>query len=175
NGAHFKYCVSNYPVCSPYRAMLMTGAWPYQTGMIDNNLELSPHRITVGKIFQHAGYRTGYIGKWHLGATTDARPFGFDTSLIWTNLGNHQEGSTYHPPGGEPQRTTGYSATLMTNQALDFMKEHAGEPFFLMLSLHPPHATFTDAPDAMKALYPEGSLPYRPNVPAGAMQESGED
>src|SRR5690606_20962508 len=59
--------------------------------------------------------------------------------------------------------------------ALDFMKEHAGEPFFLMLSLHPPHATFTDAPDAMKALYPEGSLPYRPNVPAGAMQESGED
>ena len=174
-GAHFSRCISNYPVCSPYRAMLMTGRWPYRTGMIDNNLELSPHQITLGKVFQHAGYHTGYIGKWHLGATTDARPFGFDTSLIWTSLGKHREGGVFHPADGEPQKTTGYNATLMTNQALAYMEERRDEPFFLMLSLHPPHATFTDAPDAKKALYPEGSLPYRPNVPKATVGDSDGD
>lgn len=175
-GANFTHCISNYPVCSPYRAMAMTGEWPYQTGMTDNNLELSPHRITVGKLFQHAGYRTGYIGKWHLGSATDARPYGFDTSLIWTRMGNHQEGAVFHPVDGEPQKTTGYNATLMTNQALQFLQECRDEPFFLMLSLHPPHATFTDAPDAKKALYSEASLPYRPNVPEETANDgSGEE
>src|SRR5580658_10393234 len=38
----FRNCISNYPVCSPYRAILQTGRWPYQTGIIDNGLQLRP-------------------------------------------------------------------------------------------------------------------------------------
>jgi arylsulfatase A-like enzyme len=174
HGTSFTNCISNYPVCSPHRGMLMTGRWPYQSGLIDNNIQLSPHQITLGKVFQHAGYQTGYIGKWHLGNDLDARPFGFDTSLIWTHMANHQEGGVFHPTDGPPQQTQGYNATLMTNQALDYIQQHRHEPFFLMLSLHPPHATFTDAPDDKKALYPDGSLPWRPNVTAPARAEAQE-
>ncbi|MGI6460572.1 MAG: sulfatase [Candidatus Hydrogenedentales bacterium] len=164
-GVEFTHAISNYPVCSPHRAILMTGRWPYQQGVIDNNIRLDPGQPTLGKVFQSAGYRTGYIGKWHLGGTR-AEPFGFETSLIWTGTGTHYDKAEYHPADGEAVRPRGYNATLMTDQALEFIRQSnaARQPFFLMLSWDPPHSTFTDAPEDKKALYPEGSLPWRPNV-----------
>ena len=66
-GVVFTQAVSNYPVCSPYRAILFTGRWPYQQGVIDNNIRLKPAETTLGEVFKKAGYATGYIGKWHLG------------------------------------------------------------------------------------------------------------
>jgi arylsulfatase A-like enzyme len=161
-GFSFRQCVSNYPVCSPYRAMVMTGKWPYHTGIIDNGIPLSPEEGTVGKAFQAAGYRTGYIGKWHLGGTR-AETFGFDTSLIWEGTNTHYDVSEYYPASGEPVKPKGYNATLMTDQALAFIQENITRPFFLMLSINPPHSKFTDAPPEKLELYPEGSLPYRPN------------
>jgi len=54
----------------------------------------------------------------------------------------------------------------MTDQALEFMRAHAGgeQPFLLMLSLNPPHWRWDDAPEEFVKLYPEGALPFRPNV-----------
>ncbi|MCF6285274.1 MAG: sulfatase-like hydrolase/transferase, partial [Candidatus Hydrogenedentes bacterium] len=161
-GFSFSQCVSNYPVCSPYRAIVLTGRWPYQNGVTDNGIALSPKLPTVGKAFQAAGYRTGYFGKWHLGGK-DAKPFGFDTSLIWGGTNTHYDKSQYYPDGGKAVQPKGYNATLMTDQALEFIQESKEKPFFLMLSLNPPHSNFTDAPPEKLALYPEGSLPYRPN------------
>jgi len=131
--------------------------------MVDNNYLLSPEQDTLGKVFQRAGYVTGYIGKWHLGGTR-AEPFGFDESLIWTHTNDHWN-SVYHASSERSIQTRGYNATLMTDQAIEFMKRHQKIPFFLMVSWNPPHAKFEDAPDSKKALYPEGSLPMRPNVP----------
>lgn len=162
-GFSFRQCVSNYPVCSPYRAIVMTGRWPYQTGVTDNNIPLDPALPTVGKAFQAAGYRTGYIGKWHLGKGNDARPFGFDRSIIWGGTNTHYDKSTYFSDGEKGVTPKGYNATLMTDQALEFMGAKGEQPYFLMLSLNPPHSDFTDAPPAKKALYPDGSLPFRPN------------
>lgn len=162
DGAQVTHCISNYPVCSPYRAMLMTGRWPYQQGVIDNGLPLSAAEPTLGRTFQAAGYRTGYIGKWHL-VGERAEPFGFDLSLIWNNTNVHWDQSTYYPANGDPVTPKGYNATLMTDQALEFIEEQRQRPFFLMLSWNPPHANFTDAPPEKKALYPDGSLPRRPN------------
>ncbi len=161
-GFSFSQCVSNYPVCSPYRAIVLSGQWPYQSGVTDNSIPLSSSTPTVGKAFQAAGYRTGYIGKWHLGGT-DATPFGFDTSLIWDRTNTHYDESVYHVSDGQAVKPKGYNATLMTDQALHFIGENNDKPFFLMLSLNPPHSDFTDAPPEKLALYPEGSLPYRPN------------
>ena len=162
-GFFFRQCVSNYPVCSPYRAIVMTGRWPYQTGVTDNNIPLDPALPTVGKAFQSAGYRTGYIGKWHLGKGNDARPLGFEHSIIWAGTNTHYDKSTYFKNGEAGVTPKGYNATLMTDQALEFMGAGEEQPYFLMLSLNPPHSNFTDAPPEKLALYPEGSLPFRPN------------
>ena len=161
-GTFFTHCISNYPVCSPHRAMLMSGRWPYQTGVIDNSIPLDPAGPTLGRTFQQSGYETGYIGKWHLGGNR-AEPYGFDTSLIWTGTGQHFNRSEYHPASGPPVRAEGYNATVMMNQAVEFIDRHQATPFFLMLALDPPHSDFTDAPEDKKALYPPGSIPFRPN------------
>lgn len=169
-GAEFTHCISNYPVCTPYRAMLMTGRWPYRTGMIDNNLLLRPEEETIATAFRAAGYRTGYIGKWHLGGVR-AEPYGFDTSLIWTK--GHSK-SLCHVAGGPPKEMDGYAPPLMTDQALAFMEQEREKPFFLMLSWIPPHAPFRDVPEEFKALYPEGALPRRPNVPERTAKEGAD-
>ena len=166
-GITFSNCVSNYPVCSPHRAILMTGRWPYQQGVIDNRIPLSPDEMTLGKAFQAAGYHTAYIGKWHLGGTR-AEPFGFDTSLIWTGTNKHWDAAEYHPRDGKPVRPKGYNATLMTDQALTYIDERADDerPFFMMISWNPPHSDFLDPPPDKRDLYPDGSLAWRDNVPA---------
>ena len=162
-GVEFTHCISNYPVCSPHRAILMTGRWPYQHGVIDNGIPLRPEEMTLGKAFKRAGYDTAYIGKWHLGGMR-AEPFGFDVSLVWTKTNRHWDQSSYHPKDAGPVTPKGYNATLMTDQALDYIEAHKAGSFFLMLSWNPPHSNFLDAPEEKKALYPEGSLPWRPNV-----------
>jgi arylsulfatase A-like enzyme len=163
-GVTFSHCISNYPVCSPHRAILMTGRWPYQQGVIDNNIALRSEEMTLGKAFKAAGYKTGYIGKWHLGGLR-AEPFGFDLSLIWTEIGTHWDRSRFHPREGEPVQPKGYNATLMTDQALDFIEENRERPFFLVVSWNPPHSDFLDPPEGKKDLYPvEDSLPRRKNV-----------
>ena len=66
--------VSNYPVCSPARAMLMTGQWPIKNKVYCNvnsasapfGVELQEAAVTWSDILKKNGYSNGYIGKWHL-------------------------------------------------------------------------------------------------------------
>lgn len=162
-GVSFRNAIANYPVCSPHRAILMTGRWPYQTGITDNGIPLSDAELTVGDVFADAGYATGYIGKWHLGGVR-AEPFGFEWSRIWSGTNTHYDKAKYHPEDGDAVQPKGYNATLMTDQAIDFIERKSEGPFFLMVSLNPPHSRFDDAPPSKLALYPEGSLTRRPNT-----------
>jgi arylsulfatase A-like enzyme len=172
-GTSFTNCISNYPVCSPYRAMLMSGRWPYQTGVIDNTLQLRDSETSLGEVFLQAGYRTGYIGKWHLlDSRSDNRHVpkgpgrhGFQDWQIWHNTNAHFEGSfTYDQETGERIRPKGYNATLMTDRALKFIGENRDRAWMLMLSWNPPHSPFRDAPPEFMKRYEPGSLRLRPNV-----------
>ncbi len=171
-GVSFDLCISNYPVCSPYRAMVMTGRWPNQTQVIDNQIPIGVDEYTIADAFKAKGYATGYIGKWHLGGTT-AMPYGFDESIVWSDTNTHFDTSEFVTGTGETGKPEGYNATLMTDQAEDFVRRHALMPFMLMLSWNPPHTDYLDAPDDMKELYPPESLPYRDNyvAPEGTEEE----
>ena len=65
-GLGFSNAIATCPVCTPYRAMLLTGRHPQTTGHVINFLRTRHDEIGVGDAFAHAGYRTGWIGKWHL-------------------------------------------------------------------------------------------------------------
>ena len=154
-------------------AMLMTGRWPHQQGLLANHMNLAervdlpePERTrgTVSWAFKEAGYTTAHIGKWHLGGH-DARPFGFDRSIVWSGTNDHRR-SDYSIDGAPLTEWTGTSnATAMTSQALEWMEtvHDDGRPFFVILSLNPPHGPVDDAPDEFTSLYPdEEALPFHP-------------
>ena len=97
-GLSVRNCISNYPVCSPYRGMLLSGRWPYQSGIVDNALPLKTSEFSLGEAFRRQGYRTGYVGKWHLDARgSEGRGFrpegearhGFDEWEAWYNTNPH--------------------------------------------------------------------------------------
>ena len=63
---NFTHAVSGCPVCSPYRASLITGRYPLTHGVIVNDVCLNDDAVSLARAFKGAGYDTGYIGKWHL-------------------------------------------------------------------------------------------------------------
>lgn len=75
---NFLQAASNYPVCSPYRAMLMTGQYPFKNQVWGNcqsitaqatpKCELPTEKVCFSDLFKKANYQTAYIGKWHLDA-----------------------------------------------------------------------------------------------------------
>lgn len=172
-GISFRNCISNYPVCSPYRAMLLTGRWPYQTGMIDNALQLRSDEFSLGAAFAQHGYATGYIGKWHLSPGDDAGEYiprgparqGFQEWQVWANTSPHFDQSfTFDPETGAKIQPKGYNCTLMTDAALRFLERPAGRPWLLVVSWSPPHPPFRDAPLQEMNRYDPEQLQIRPNV-----------
>ncbi|HEY2039507.1 MAG TPA: sulfatase [Edaphobacter sp.] len=164
-------CISNYPLCVPHRAILMSGRYSWQTRVIHNENTLEPGVPGLGEAFQREGYHTGYVGKWHLyhgeGQFVPRGPyrFGFEDWHAWANTNKHYDGITFDQETGERMIMPGYQPTRMTDQALDFInaQKESEKPWFLVLSWNPPHPPF-DPPPAEKSLYDAPSLKMRPNV-----------
>lgn len=67
-GVTFNNALSTCPICTPFRGMLQTGRFPTHSGIVLNWVEANPRQRCVAHVFREAGYRTGFIGKWHLAA-----------------------------------------------------------------------------------------------------------
>jgi arylsulfatase A-like enzyme len=170
-------CISNYPLCSPHRGMLMTGLWPYENGIIHNWIQLGTNFESIGHAFAKAGYRTAYVGKWHLSGPGFDRAFvppgphrqGFQDWHVWGAVNKHMNYSfTFNPDTGEKIQPMGYQATLMTDEAVKIIHEdHGGKPWMMIVSWHPPHFPVDDAPEADEAYFADRKVALRPNVQTG--------
>lgn len=174
----FSTAVSTCPVCSPYRASLITGQYPLRHGVFLNDVCLSTNAVSLAQAFKGAGYRTGYIGKWHLdghGRSSYIPPerrqgFEFWRVLECTHDYNR---SFYFGDENARQQWEGYDAIAQTREAQRYIREHAkAGPFLLVLSWGPPHDPYLTAPERYQAMYDPAALKLRPNVPAEGIAET---
>ena len=164
------HCISNYPLCSPYRGIMMTGVWPFQSGMTHNGPQLGNRYPSIADVFRAKGYHTGYVGKWHLSSADSAftppgpRRQGFEDWHVWCSTNHHYSSYTFDQHTGEKRAPKGYSASWMTEDAITFLKEQSAEkPWLLVVSWNPPHPPF-DPPAEEMNLYRANALKVRPNV-----------
>jgi len=178
-GVRFTHCISNSPVCTPYRGILMTGQHPLNCGAMQNDLQILPGSGNyLGEVLRDAGYRMGYYGKWHLYGGDRVRPvppgpfrYGFDHEFFTNNctLLFDAKRAYYWDEKGQRQLYGDWEPYAQTRQAIGFIEKHATRPFALFLSWHPPHNWGRDhegylAPEDCLALYDPASLHLRPNV-----------
>ncbi len=147
---HGTHLVNNFtcqPVCAPARACAQTGLYATQAGVWHNGVPLAPHVRTLADHFNAGGYRTGYIGKWHLGPRefrgAVPREFrgGYQSWLAANVLENESDAYDTHLWDGEGRehKLPGYRVDAMTDAAIRHIDAQRANPFFLFLSFLEPH------------------------------------
>ena len=162
-------CTSGYashPFCSPTRAGLLTGRYQQRFGH-----EMNPHydpadaseglplsETLLPAHLRPAGYVTGWIGKWHLGAAVTHTPQarGFDETFGFLG-GGHQFQNWTPGPGeyviplrrnGEAVAAEGHLTTQLGREAAAFVGRHTNQPWFLYLAFNAPHSPQQPTPEA---------------------------
>ena len=154
-GMRFTDAYSASPVCSPTRAAVLTGRYPHRLHLTDalpwdrlpenprlvppNHLkELPASDATYAKALREAGYRTGLIGKWHLGNEREFfsggkhRDYGFDEAFDADYRKINQVDK---------------AVDALTDQALGFIERNRDRPFMLALHHHTPHVPLAVPPE----------------------------
>ena len=147
HGVHFKNALVTTSLCSPSRASILTGLYTFRHRVIDNNRLVPEGTLFFPQYLQQAGYKTGFIGKWHMGGHHDRPRPGFDYWVSFRGQGHYlAPGPNYTlNVNGERVKQAGYITTELTDYALDFLENETNrdQPFFLYLSHKAVHANFT--------------------------------
>jgi arylsulfatase A-like enzyme len=179
-GVLFKRTYANVPVCCPARAILLTGTYPHVNGMIANDLRLRESETTIAEILRDAGYRTGFVGKWHLDGGPREPGFvppgprrqGFD---FWAAYECHHQHFLpyYFRDTPEMILVRKFEPEASCDFALEFIKAQPRErPFFLMMQMGPPHDPY-GAPEAYMKRYNPEQLTLRKNWKPGSEARPG--
>ncbi len=187
-GASFRSAYCANPQCSPSRAAIWTSRFASETGVVTTGLQLPMSFPCTSHGLRDAGYRCGYIGKWHLQGGSEgfvppgAARRGFDA--LWAAFeanGHRYTDSIYFlnddPTPRRPVPADRYEPYYQTDQALEFLDAQGGEeaPFCLVLSYGPPHPPDNLAtvlgewegwvPEAFLRDHDPAAIEVAPNVP----------
>lgn len=179
-GIRFTQHYSGSTVCAPSRSALLTGQHTGHT-FIRGNHEIQPEgqyplpadTLTMAEFLQSAGYKTGAFGKWGLGypgSEGDPTQQGFD---VFYGFNCQRMGHHYYPrylwsnrdsvpiPANAGTNKGAYAPDLIHEQALQFIRNHQDQPFFLYVPSIIPHAELI-APDSIQSKYIGRFEPEKP-------------
>ena len=176
NSISFTHALAGCPVCSPYRASLLTGQRPLTHGVFVNDVHLQPRGTSMAEAFSAAGYDTAYIGKWHIdghgrsSCIPPQRRLGFGYWKVLECTHEYNKSAYYEGDSDGKRYWDGYDAFAQTRDAEGYIRSHGRsgceKPFLLMLSWGPPHAPYDTAPQEYRRFYDAETIRLRPNVPA---------
>ncbi len=160
NGVRFTQFYSVAPVCSPSRAGLLTGRYNYNAGLFGNvntpnndpegKSGMPTEQVTMAEVFKTAGYRTGLIGKWHLGHTPEKLPNGQGFDYFFGHqrgcIDNYSHFFFWNGPNlhdlyqneKEIYREGEFFGDLMVEEVTQFTQP-SPDPFFVYWAINMPH------------------------------------
>ena len=167
-GLRFSNGYVSHPFCSPSRAGLLTGRYQQRFGHEQNPwFDVNDHREglpTTEKLLpeflRDAGYVTGWIGKWHLGAAPEFYPErrGFMETFGFLGGGHHylnwkvETKKEYNIPierNGQPVEVTNHLTIAFGDEGAAFVRRHQAQPWFLYLAFNAPHSPQEPTPERL--------------------------
>jgi len=152
DGMRFDNAYSAHPRCVPSRIAMLSGQDSARNGnpITKRKHKLLPNTVTFAEHLQQSGYKTGYIGKWHLGKKDGGWPEhqGFDENMLagsaglpdnyfypWGGVSNNGKETFDHIKGIKGE----YLPERLTQEAEGFIERHQDKPFLLVLSHYAVH------------------------------------
>lgn len=164
-GVRFRNAFVVNALCAPSRATFLTGQYGHLNGVVNNHTAFPESSVTYASLLRSAGYRTGYVGKWHMGNQRGQRP-GFDFSASFVGQGRYVD--CPFEVIGEPTPSTGWVDDVSTEYALRFLRENRDKPFCLAVGFKSAHGPF-DPPDRHKMEYAGEQARVVPNLTVPAI------
>ena len=174
-GVVYEHAFSSLPICGPARGTLLTGQYPITHGVLANDVRLPDAAVTLSQTYADHGYRTGFIGKWHLEWLPRKPGYippgpsrrGFE---FWAahECSHDYQGGTYFRDTPEPIQVTKYAPVEETDVGIEFLSKASDRPFFLVTAWGIPHMPIprTQQPEeAYRSVYTNAEIPLRENVP----------
>ncbi|MBI5282193.1 MAG: sulfatase [Candidatus Solibacter usitatus] len=165
-GAHFKNAFVTTALCSPSRASILTGVYAHRHRIVDNSTPIPQGTVFFPSHLQKAGYKTGFFGKWHMGAESDDPKPGFDHWVSFRGQGAYLPNPNGLNVNGRKVPQKGYITDELTDYALDWLRMLPKEqPYFMYLSHKAVHAEFEPAA-RHKGRYKDARFVYPPTMAA---------
>jgi N-acetylglucosamine-6-sulfatase len=138
-GVRFRNAFVVNALCSPSRAVFLTGRYNHFNGVANNHTPFPTNNVTHASLLREAGYATAYIGKWHMNGQSGQRP-GFGYSASYIAHGRYHDCA--FEINGAKTNTTGWVDDVSTDLTIDFMKRRGEKPFLAVLGFKSPHGPF---------------------------------
>lgn len=172
-GAHIRNAFVTTALCSPSRASILTGRYAHRHKIVDNNTPIPKGTTFFPQYLQQAGYSTGFFGKWHMGAETDAPQPGFDRWVSFRGQGSYLPTKAGLNVDGKPVPQQGYITDELTDYALEWLNQrNRDKPYFLYLSHKAVHSNFVPA-ERHKGKYANAKFKEPPTMEASGDNARG--
>ncbi len=166
-GMLFERAYSNCPVCTPFRINLFTGLYSSQTNTMKNALPIPPGCVTLAEALNAGGYRTCYVGKWHIGGAgngpiAEELRGGFSDFIGYQCYNGFVNDVCFYDSDNREHCFDRHRTDVTTDLAIEKLHNLAAHPFALFVSYQAPHYPVQPALE-FDRMYEGVTIQRRPN------------